>query len=152
MGVEIEHKFLADPTKIPGKLLKTGQRLVQGYLSTGPCVRIRIIDNKRAELTIKGKGSLVRPEFNYDIPVEDAIAMQPMMEATLIKTRYHIDVKGFIWDVDEFHGDLTGLWLAEIEIPTVDTKFEMPEWVIQNVTEDRRYSNARLASKGLPRD
>lgn len=150
MGFEIEHKFLVDPTKIPSKSLGVGNKLIQGYLSDKPTVRIRIIDNARAELTIKGKGTVVKPEFNYDIPVADAIAMQPMLKSSLEKTRYHISFKGFVWDVDEFHGALAGLWLAEIELPSVDTRFKIPSWAIKDVTEDRRYSNSNLASRGLP--
>jgi adenylate cyclase len=152
MGFEIEHKFVVDPSKITAKSLGIGSRLIQGYLSDKPTVRIRIIDDVRAELTIKGKGTIIKPEFNYSIPVADAIAMQPMLKASLEKTRYHVRFKGFVWDVDEFHGPLAGLWLAEIELPSIDTKFKIPTWAIKNVTEDRRYSNSNLASKGLPPD
>lgn len=152
MAFEIEHKFIADPSQIPPAIRGHGQKFLQGYLADKPTVRIRIIDNSKAELTIKGKGTLIKPEFNYEIPVADAIAMQPMMQSVLIKTRYHIKYSGFTWDVDEFHESLSGLWLAEIELPSVDTKFDVPPWAIKNVTEDRRYSNAKLASKGLPKD
>lgn len=151
MGIEIEHKFLADPSKLSRKVLGVGQRLFQGYMSDKPTVRVRIIDGKRAELTIKGQGTLVKPEFNYDIPVADAEAMKPMLKAVLQKTRYHVEFGGFIWDVDEFHGSLSGLWLAEIELPTAKTKFKKPKWAQINVTEDGRYSNAKLAKNGWPK-
>lgn len=151
MGVEIEYKYIADPSKLSNKLLGKGDTLFQGYLSDKPTVRIRIINNKRAELTIKGKGTLVKPEFNYDIPLADAIAMKPMLRFTLDKTRYHVKYKGFVWDVDEFHGPLHGLWLAEIELPTESTAFDKPSWVIKDVTEDKRYTNANLAERGLPK-
>src|SRR5665648_1024041 len=75
MALEIERKFLVDSTK----WTPTGQgtSLIQAYLSIdpNPTVRIRIAGEK-AFLTIKGRSETIsRPEFEYEIPVDDAAEM-----------------------------------------------------------------------------
>ena len=71
MGTEIERKFLVRKELLP-KELPPGDELEQGYLSTDPTVRVRLVatpdGTRHAELTIKGKGMLQRAEFNYPIP------------------------------------------------------------------------------------
>jgi adenylate cyclase len=147
MGVEIERKFLIDATRLP--TLGKGAHFRQGYLCSGPTVRVRIADDK-GELTIKGPGLLVRPEFNFAIPLEDAEAMWPMVKAWLEKRRYKVEHRGKSWDVDEFLGTLAGFWLAEIELSSPDEPFERPPWVTVEVSGNPRYSNLSLAELGLP--
>lgn len=149
MGVEIERKFLVDGDMFLKTLsnedLDKGQEFFQGYLADDPWVRIRIIDWKEAELTIKGRGGLSRPEFNYPLPFADAMEMLPMIKGKLEKRRYHAKFGGFTWDVDEFKKNLSGLWLGEIELPAENTPFETPPWAVEEVTDDVRYTNAYLS-------
>jgi adenylate cyclase len=49
------------------------------------------------------------------------------------------------FEVDEFHGDNKGLYLAEIELPTEDTVFIKPDWLGIEVTGEIRYYNAALS-------
>lgn len=58
--------------------------------------------------------------------------------------RYKINYKGNTWEVDEFFGENLGLVIAEIELTSPDQKFEKPEWIGEDVTEDQRYKNANL--------
>jgi adenylate cyclase len=100
-----------------------------------------------AFLTIKGPSrGLARDEFEYPIPVDDAEAMlDALCERPLIeKTRWLVPFKGFIWEVDEFHGENAGLVVAEVEIPTPETKPELPPWVREEVSSDPRYFNSNL--------
>jgi CYTH domain-containing protein len=147
MGVEIERKFLVDPSLLPP--LGRGVHFRQGYLATGPTVRLRIAGD-RAELTIKGPGLLVRSEFNYSIPVADAEAMWPLVKTGLEKRRYHVEHAGKTWEVDEFFGSLAGFWMSEIELVRPDEPFEKPLWTTREVSGDPRYSNASLAAQGRP--
>ena len=87
MGQEIERKFLL---KSDGwRHGATGTHIRQGYLSSLPTVRIRT-RGENAFLTVKGKTKgLVRPEFEYAIPFEDAEAMLKLCLKPLIeKKRY----------------------------------------------------------------
>ena len=52
--------------------------------------------------------------------------------------------EGNQWEVDEFHGDLEGLVIAELEVPSEDYQFARPAFVGQEVTGDPRYYNSQL--------
>lgn len=147
MPTEIERKFLvigqqwqtADPTYY-----------CQGYLNHDPerTVRVRIAGDK-AMLTIKGPTTgATRAEYEYEIPVEDAREMLAMCPPPLIeKNRRLIDHAGMRWEVDEFLGDNAGLVVAEIELESEQQKFDLPPWIGQEVTDDARYYNSRLAQQ-----
>lgn len=123
--------------------------LVQGYLPVEGTtqVRVRLIDEREARLTIKGAGSgIERDEFEYPIPVEDAREMLEKLCRTplLEKRRHRVEHAGHGWEVDVFAGANEGLVLAEIELASVETTFERPPWLGDEVTDDPRYLNANL--------
>ena len=81
-------------------------------------VRVRIAAD-RAYLTVKGPATgVTRLEFEYPIPIDDAATMlDRLCERPLIeKTRYREEFEGHRWEVDEFHGDNSGLGIADIEL------------------------------------
>ena len=63
------------------------------------------------------------------------------------KIRYLIDWQDLIIELDIFSGALTGLILAEVELPSETTPFTPPVWFGPEVSEDSQYSNIRLAEK-----
>ena len=143
MATEIERKFLVRKELLP-KELPPGDELEQGYLSTDPTVRVRLVatpdGTRHAELTIKGKGMLSRAEFNYPIPPADAEALLRLCGRSLRKVRRKLGR----WDLDHFRA--RDLWLAEIELKSEDERFDRPPWLGNEVTEDPVYSNTRLAT------
>jgi len=145
MGLEIERKFLVQKASFLSSIY--GKDMVQGFLLTKKekSVRVRIIGVK-ATLTVKGEtvGS-VRQEFEYPIPIEDAREMLNICERPLIdKCRYEIPWGSLIWEVDVFRGENEGLIIAEIELPEVDYRINLPEWIGEEVTGDPRYFNSNL--------
>jgi CYTH domain-containing protein len=50
-----------------------------------------------------------------------------------------------LWEVDVFEGDNQGLTIAEIELKSTDETFELPPWIGQEVTGDKRYYNSYLS-------
>ena len=150
MGIEIEHKYLVKNGSYRQMAVDKSE-IKQGFLSRNPerTVRVRLRDDK-AVLTIKGKGSgLAHPEYEYEIPVEDAIEMMALCEPPIIeKTRYIVMHEGNRWEIDEFHADLQGLVIAELEIPDEEYRFVLPPFVGKEVTGDSRYYNARLGYEG----
>ena len=148
MGVEIERKFLVrgDAWKTPGG----GVRIRQGYLSALPerVVRVRTYGDK-AYLTVKGPiVGVTRAEFEYEIPVADAEELFPLCQDHIVeKTRYRVDHAGLTWEVDEFHGANAGLVVAECELASEDQAIDPPPWLGEEVSDDRRYANARLAAR-----
>lgn len=147
MALEIERKFLVDVKKLVKLKLSGGERISQGYLSTEPnkIVRVRIRKN-RAFLTIKSANiGIVRQEFEYEIPVEDAEEILKLCAPkTLTKVRYKIDYAGHTWEIDIFEGRHTGLILAEVEIDSLDEFVKIPDWVGEEVSNNPRYFNSNL--------
>lgn len=146
MGVEIERKFLVAGDA--WRTLGAPVLLRQGYLSADPerTVRVRI-EGEHGVLTIKSKNEgASRGEWEYPIPLQDAeelldrLCERPLVE----KYRRRIDFQGFTWEVDEFLGENAGLVVAEIELPAEDTVFDLPDWIGEEVTGERRYYNSSL--------
>ena len=147
MAQEIERKFLIN-SELWQKPEK-GIKIVQCYLvrAEGMTLRLRLADDK-AYLTLKGATrGISRSEFEYAIPQKDALDMlkEFPVSSSVCKTRYHVKVGSHTWEVDIFEGANAGLAIAEIELASADEAFEKPEWVTQEVSDDRRYRNAYLA-------
>lgn len=145
MATEIERKFL-----VTGTDWKSGVRtaIAQGYLNRDKerTVRVRMSADQ-AFLTIKGLShGASRLEFEYGIPVADAVELMKLCEGpTIQKDRYVVEFAGNRWEVDEFHGDNEGLVVAEIELRDESQAFERPSWVAVEVTDDSRYFNSSLS-------
>ncbi len=147
MPKEIERKFL-----IANDSWKAGvQRssfFAQGYLTYDPerTVRVRETDT-HGFLTIKGLTvGLSRDEFEYEIPKAEASALLKMCEHPPIqKRRYFVEHQEHRWEVDVFEGGNEGLELAEIELSREDEEFVRPNWLGEEVSGDRRYSNSSLS-------
>ncbi len=146
MALEIERKFLVKSLSF--KENSHRELLVQGYLhrSKEKTIRIRI-NNNSAKLNIKGQTfGIVRNEFEYEIPINDATELISLCDKPIIeKYRYTLDYKGFTWEVDEFCGDNKGLIIAEIELYEENESFEKPDWLGKEVTGDIRYYNSQLS-------
>jgi len=146
MPVEIERKFLV--TSDGWRAHASARRIAQGYLSRDPdrVVRVRWVGDA-GFVTIKGRTTgISRAEFEYAIPPADARELLSICVPTVIdKTRHEVEFAGFIWEIDEFHGDNSGLVVAEIELPAADTHFERPEWLGAEVSSDFRYTNSHLS-------
>jgi len=148
MGIEIERKFLVDKEKW-NKVIKEKQSLYrQGYIVSDPekTIRVRLTD-KAAFLTIKGLTvGASRPEFEYNIPVEEAQQLlDGFCNSVVSKIRYFIPHEGKLWEVDEFLGENEGLIVAEIELTSEAETFSLPEWIDREVTTEKKYSNSNLA-------
>lgn len=154
MATEIERKFLVtgDGWKA---MARDSHLLRQGYLSSNAkaTVRVRSWDDQRAALTLKGKTSgMSRPEYEYDIPVEDARELLEMAQPHVLEKRRHlVPIGELTWEVDVFEERLAGLVIAEVELSSEDQAVAMPDWIGAEVTHDERFYNASLArNEGIP--
>lgn len=148
MSVEIERKYLIKDEKWR-ESVREAQHITQGYIkSEDATVRIRCYkDDYTAVITVKGKrDGISRLEFEYTIPFDDAKEMQEKLcQARLVeKTRHLIKYEGMLWELDEFHGDNEGLFIAEIELMDEEQTYQLPDWVGEDVSYDNRYRNSRL--------
>ncbi|WP_456413007.1 CYTH domain-containing protein [Thiolapillus sp.] len=148
MGVEIERKFLLSSDAWRDEVEKSLE-MRQGYLShdAQSSVRVRIC-NDQADINIKStRDGIYRLEYEYPIPMADArellnkVAHRPLVE----KTRHILHVADHCWEVDEFHGENSGLVVAEIELASVEEVFQRPAWLGREISTDARYYNSNLS-------
>jgi adenylate cyclase len=147
MATETERKFL-----VKGEFRHLSERelkITQAYLSIDPSKTIRIrISDDRAYITIKGRPaglSISRSEWEYPIPLADAEEMMKIcLDGKIVKSRYLIPAGKHIFEVDVFHDKNEGLVIAEIELSSDDEKFDIPEWLGDEVTGNPAYYNANL--------
>ena len=152
MGTEIERRFLVHGDQWKGLSLPVF--CCQGYLNSAAerTVRVRILGDA-AFLTVKGlPRNMIRPEYEYPIPLEDARAMlDTLAEQPLIEKNRHTLLfpaeKGLVWVVDEFLGANAGLVIAEVELDRPDQAFTKPPWLGKEITDDPRYLNSSLARR-----
>lgn len=152
-NTEIERKYLLRDDSYHD--LAIGVKYIQqGYLSTDPdrIVRVRRCDDK-AFLTIKGRnkdGGICHFEWEKPISIADAEALLPLCKGIIIsKKRYIVPWGELTVEVDEFEGAHKGLAFAEIEFPTEHYELELPPFIGEDVTADKRYQNSYLSEHEL---
>lgn len=148
MALEIERKFLLAHDGWRREIARS-LPFRQGYLSgegTRASVRVRL-EGELARLNIKAAVlGRARAEYEYPIPVAEAVEMlETLCGKRVDKTRHFVERDGLTWEIDEFHGDNAGLVVAEVELEREDQELALPDWIGQEVTEDRRYYNQQLA-------
>lgn len=154
MGREIERKFLLASDDWRGQVGHS-RRMRQGYLA-GPLpgvagaprcsVRVRVAGDE-AFVNIKSVADGIdRAEYDYPIPVADAVEMLDDLSGRQIdKIRHFVDVDGHRFEIDEFLGDNAGLVVAELELAAVDATYPRPPWLGPEISHLARYYNIRLA-------
>lgn len=160
--MEIERKFLV--RELPRDLTRCQCLLIQqAYLCTDPVVRIRRQDGEYY-LTCKGKGLMVREEYNH--PLNQAAYEHLLAKADgniISKKRYLLPIhnpsfgNGYDYsaaepcqlkiELDIFDPPFAPLVLAEVEFPCEEMAraFLPPAWLGEDVTNDRRYHNSNMS-------
>lgn len=148
MALEIERKFLVCTARLGS--LENGEHIRQGFIATADLTAVRVrTAGERAWLTIKGENKgAVRLEFEYAIPINHAqkILDQLCSGPAISKTRYRRQFRGYEWEIDVFHGENSGLVVAEVELRSERDEPELPDWVLEEVTSDPRYYNVNLVA------
>ena len=145
--MEIERKFLID--SFPNLPELASAQVCQGYLSTAPVVRIRKAvlpdGGEKYELTVKGKGTLVRTEVNIPITAGQYNEMAGLLKREPIRKDYHVyelpdGLKLECSIVDS--GTESEFMYAEVEFDSVEAAnaFAPPEYLGREVTEDPSFS------------
>ena len=149
--MEIERKFLVK--KLPDLHLYPHKRIVQGYISTDPVIRVRQMDDTYC-VCLKSQGHMIREEFELNITKEQCDALWSKVEnAPIEKIRYFIPLEhGLTAELDVYEGPLYGLLTVEVEFnsSTEAAHFVVPSWFGEDITHDNRYKNNHLALYGLP--
>lgn len=162
-NLEIERKWLINKEAITYDLEKDADKfdIVQTYIHYAPEIRVRQISHKYGTyytMTVKryvnDKG-LTREEYDFEISKDEyENTVIKGIDTTIHKTRYQITIDGLTYAFDIFHDSLDGLAYMEIEFESEKdaNNFKEPEWVIKDITDDRRYKNQSLAQYGIPQE
>ena len=147
MPKEIEKKFLLKNNSWKKEITHT-TIIKQSYMYINKgIVRIRIINEKNAFLTLKSKNSgLTRNEYEYEIPISHAHEiMNTLCDSNILhKKRHHLFFATNEWVIDEFLDKNAPLITAEIELESPKQEFLRPNWLGKEVSNDTRYYNANL--------
>ena len=88
-----------------------------------------------------------RFEWEKEIPVNEAKKLLLLCEEGVIdKTRFEVKIDNHIFEVDEFYAENEGLIIAEIELDFETETFNKPNWLGEEVTNDKRYYNSYLSN------
>ena len=148
MEVELEKKFLLD--EIPDGL-GDPVMIQQGYLYISPFeFRVRKMGHC-CFLTYKGEGDEERVEWEQEIPswLYDKLLLKKLGNL-ITKKRYRLERDWFVYEVDEYLGELTGSIIVEVEFKSRKDydAYQKPDWLkdAKEVTHDPRYKNKYLAT------
>ncbi len=148
MSIEIERRFLIENEDWKPQVLFY-EYFNQAYLNSSSdtwTVRVRIINKDKSYITLKSSSNgLLNYEFEYSIPIQDAIELLKLSKYKITKTRYHLKINNKNWVVDSFEGSNSSLKIAEIELTSEYEKVEIPPWCGQEITGIKSLSNASLA-------
>lgn len=147
--MEIERKFLVSKEALPDNLEQYKKNeLEQAYIITEPVLRIRKKNNDYI-LTYKGQGLMKREEIEVSIPKDAYEKLLSKTEGNIItKTRYVIPKENRLTiELDIFHGDFEGLYIAEVEFPDEESAqaYLPPLWFGKEVTQENTYHNSTLS-------
>ena len=148
MGIEIERRFLVENEDWKSQAILS-EDFCQAYLNSSVdqwATRIRTIDKKKAYITLKSSlNGLKNYEFEYSIPIKDAMELIQLSKYKITKTRYQLKINTRIWVVDLFYGSNSSLKIAEIELNSESEEIQIPSWCGQEITGIKSLSNASLA-------
>ncbi|MTE13552.1 CYTH domain-containing protein [Nocardia aurantiaca] len=125
----IEDRYILS-TRLRLRRVEVGSQVVYKF-----CQKVRPDENTPSTAAIT---NIYLDEAEYE-----TLCLLPA--ATLRKTRHVWQVGHHTFVVDEFHGDLTGLILAEIELPEGPYDLSLPAPIGKEVTEDERFTGGYLA-------
>ena len=151
-AVEIERKFLVAndewrQSAVRSVSIRDG--LIAAYMDRK--VRVRI-SGDIATIAVKGpRTGIVRPEFEYEIPMADAERMLSTLcqDDTLEKQRFFVEDAGGTWYVDVYGGLLEGVVIAEIELKQERQELILPRWIGKEVTGDSFYKKVNMRARAL---
>ncbi len=157
MPREIERQFVINDAhpewqRIKSSLPKTLIVQTTIHKGDGNKLRVRIAENlqthKKSALfafkvqkkTRKNEPN-VRDEYEWEVPHRVALyIMIGHIEVKKLRYEYtHTD--GHIWEVDEYQWANAGITIADLELTELGEKFEIPEWVGQETTKNKKITN-----------
>lgn len=139
--LEKERKFILKELPKEGAV-DCIKHIKQAYLFLDGPNHLRVrIQNDEAFLTYKSIVSdFIKKEYEYQIPMSDALELYEMTKIRVEKVRYSTKFKGNVVDMDVYKD---GRMVVEIEYE--DELDELPDYCGEEVTGKREWSNIQMA-------
>lgn len=143
MAIERERKFKLKylPNNLPFDVIH------QGYLlfDSSKQLRVRIINNEQGYITYKSDiNHTDRHEYEYEIPIKDALELYNSTKYQIKKIRYTKNDKDYTAHIDIYSN---GLCVVELEFQKeLNT---LPDFCGDEITGQKDFSNINLALKKL---
>ena len=145
---ERERRFLlrAEPTGIASTaeisdVYLDGLRLRLREVRSGGTVAFKLTQKVRPDPASPAEVLIT----NVYLSADEHRVLRALPGAALRKTRSLCRYDGAVFAVDVFHGPLTGLRLAEVEVADLSAPLALPPWLGAEVTADDRFSGGALA-------
>lgn len=154
MALEIERKFLCNLTREQAKELSYSSRHIKSiYLENTKEQITRVVKNTYKDGDVfcqwtekrSIENSIARKELESYLPTKIFDAIDNTYPS-ISKERFLIDVDGYIWEIDFF--ERYDFVIAELEFITEEkaNNFkDLPNWIIEEVTNIPFYLNCNLA-------
>lgn len=152
--LEIERRMLVDATLLPSLEPVPFVSITDRYLDGG---RLRLRKMVASDGTTQFKlckkyghtSAYVEPITNLYLTQAEYEVLTSLPGNTLYKRRYRYTFDGHTFGLDQFEGELTGLYLCEKEAPSVEelAAIIFPPFCVEDVTADPAYSGAALAAR-----
>ena len=157
VALERERRWLC--RAVPRERVVRTEAITDLYV-TGTRLRLREarpIDGGAPLLRLSRKADLdarTRLITSIYLPEEEfAVLAAALAGVRVRKLRHRMQgAPGVLMMVDEFQGDLDGLYLAEADFRTPEqmAAFATPDFALREVTDDPRFTGINLAINGLP--
>ena len=161
--LEIERKYvimLPDLDVLRGKEGYTVSRITQTYLRSAPHVTHRVRRREYEGGTVYTETKKIRIDkissFEDEREITEAeytslLDLKDGGATPVIKTRHTIPYDGLTVEIDVYP-EWQRTCIMEIELPSRETRLNVPPFVtvVQEVTGDKRYSNAAMARSFPP--
>ena len=128
-------------------------RLIEDRYIVGTQLRLRLVTVEGEAVRKLTQKVRPRPEDPFEVAIttmylepKEYTCLLGLRAAVLRKTRRECHVEGIRFVIDEFHGDLSGLTLSEVEVQQREGALPRPAWLGREVSDDERFTGGRLAS------
>ena len=147
MGFEIERRYLIKNESWK-PYAKDRTLIEQGYFLTDISdwiIRLRSIKGKFIITLKKHIKNFTNYEFEYEIPSHDGKIIMSKLKNKILKERYALLINERKWVVDCFKDKNYPLVIAEIELKSESEKTKLPNFLSQEITGNKNYSNFYLS-------
>ncbi|MCB8927493.1 MAG: hypothetical protein H6652_17915 [Ardenticatenaceae bacterium] len=151
---ELERRWLL--AKLPDALQNSpNYQLIEDRYITGTPLRLRRITDVSGQVTAlkltqkyqaDDQTAYATTITNFYLDEASYALLETLPAHLLVKRRYKLEDGRFQLSIDQFRGPLTGLVLAEIEQPDMDSlrAIPRPTFAHREVTEDPRFTGGEL--------